>query len=445
MVHKRWQICMTVAMTILCGCSQRADSAVILYDSIQNTEEQNETGEDEELEETVETKEAFPKITVIDTLPAVDESVPRELTSLPSSEINNIVGQKETNRQIKQEDGTFSYEQFSMYNVICHDHDVSFCMPNGGQIVWSGSGVSVEYIGEREREILRELDDKNVVGDDCREFNEGMAKTRQLILEGFLQDEFAKYLSKFPELELEDKKLTLELADAERTDRMEDGTSWWELDYILIAELEDGSRYSLAMMDITKVFLVRGEENQWDDAHYRIWGYPDAMWELLEQPQEDKGQTSLKVLPEGTFTDEASVYDYMEQYAEKSQIQWQCSKESSFWYDYLIWQGSDSRYQYQFAVPITDDNAGSWYICAQFKKGAKNPEDCLHALSVFMQTFHANPYYYHVKTGDTLYKIAETYLGNGGSYLRLADINRLANPDLIYEGQLIEIPSAYLE
>ena len=205
MVHKRWQICMTVAMTILCGCSQRADSAVILYDSIQNTEEQNETGEDEELEETVETKEAFPKITVIDTLPAVDESVPRELTSLPSSEINNIVGQKETNRQIKQEDGTFSYEQFSMYNVICHDHDVSFCMPNGGQIVWSGSGVSVEYIGEREREILRELDDKNVVGDDCREFNEGMAKTRQLILEGFLQDEFAKYLSKFPELELEDK------------------------------------------------------------------------------------------------------------------------------------------------------------------------------------------------------------------------------------------------
>ena len=97
---------------------------------------------------------------------------------------------------------------------------------------------------------------KNVVGDDCKEFNESMAKTRELIAEGFLQDEFAKYLSQFPELELENKELTLELTYAGRTDRMEDNTSWWELDYSLIVGLEDGSRLTLAAMDITKVLLA---------------------------------------------------------------------------------------------------------------------------------------------------------------------------------------------
>ena len=446
MLCKRWQLCMTAVMFILCGCSQRADSG-------RQTEQQKETeaawetedsrtktGEIKEMEETEKTKNTFPQITVIDTLPEVDETVPREMTKLPSSETMNIMGQNEAQQRIRLEDGTFCDEQFSVYNVICHDHDVSFAMPKDGQIIWRGSGVSVQYIGEREHEVLRELDEKNVVGDDCREFNESMAKTRQLIQEGFLQDEFAKYLSKFPELELEDKKLTLELTYAGRTDRMTDNTSWWELDYGLIAELEDGSRLTLATMDITKVFLVQGEENTWDDTHYRIWGYPSAMWELLEQPQEDKGETLLTVLPEGTFTDEESIYDYMEQYAEEREITWECSRENSFWYDYLIWKGEGGGYQYQVAVPVTDEAAGSWLIQAVIKKGAESSEDCWNAMSVFMQTFHANPYVHCVKEGETLYGIAGTYLGDGDNYPRLADINGLADPDFIYKGQWLEIP-----
>lgn len=460
MFYKKRQLCIAVVMLMLCGCSQKAASTAALVDSSQQTEQQGEpeeiaeaeddSGETEEageaedsngeIVETENVKNSFPKITVIDTLPEVDETVPRELTPLPSSEIINIMGHEEVLQHIRQEDGTFSDEQFNIYNVICHDHDVSFAMPEDGQIIWRGSGVSVQYIGEREREIIRELDEKNVVGDDCREFSESMAKTRQLIREGFLQDEFAKYLSHFPELQLEDKELTLELISAERTDRMEDGTSWWELDYILTVELEDGSRVTLAMMDITRVFLVQGEENTWDDAHYRIWGYPDNMWELLEQPQEDKGETFLTVLPEGTFTDEASIYDYMEEYAKERQITWECSRENDFWYDYLIFKGEGSGYQYQVAVPITDEGVGSWLIQAQIKKGADSPEDCLYAASVFMQTFHGNPYFYCVKKGDTLYGIAKTYLGDGDSYPRLAGINGLADPDFIYEGQLIEIP-----
>lgn len=391
-------------------------------------------------EEAGKTENEFPVITVIDVLPEVDETIPRELTPLPSSEIINIIGQKELIQHVWQEDGSVLDDMFSVYHVVCHDHDVSFAMPKGGQIIWRSSGVSVQYEGERERRTLQELDEKNVTGDDCEEFNESMARTRQLIAEGFLQDEFLKYLSQFPELQLEDTELILELVNAQRTDRTDDNTSWWELDYCLAAGLEDGSRLTLATMDITKVFLVQGEENTWDDAHYRIWGYPSAMWELLEQPEEDRGETFLTVLPEGTFTDEESVFDYMEQYAEERQIMWECSRGSSFWYDFLIWKGEGGGYQYRVAVPVTDENAGSWMIEAKIKKGADSPEDCWQALSVFMQTFHANPYRYRVKKGDTLYGIAKMYLGDGNGYPRLVALNGIEDPDLIYEGQMVEIP-----
>ncbi|MDE7479117.1 MAG: hypothetical protein K2M91_14455 [Lachnospiraceae bacterium] len=54
MVHRRWQICIAVAMALLCGCAQRAESTVMLSNSIQQAEEQKETGETEELTETGE-------------------------------------------------------------------------------------------------------------------------------------------------------------------------------------------------------------------------------------------------------------------------------------------------------------------------------------------------------------------------------------------------------
>lgn len=439
MNYKKWQLCIGAAMLLLCGCSQQTDDT--LEPDNDNIDIQEEKPTDTAAKKTKEKEDTYPRITIIDTLPEVDETIPREPTPLPSSEIINIMGSETTEQRIWWPDGTFSDESLSVHNVICHDHDVSFAIPKDGQIIWRSSGVSVRYIGEREHEVLKELDEKNVVGDDCAEFNESMAKTRQLIADGFLQDEFAEYLSKFPELQLEDRELVLELVNAQRTDRTEDNTSWWELDYCLNTELEDGSSLTLATMDVTRVLFMQGEENTWHDAEYRIWGYPSAMWELLEHPQEDMGETLLTVLPEGTFTDEESIYDYMEQYAKEKQITWECSRENSFWYDYLIWKGADSEYQYQVAVPITDETTGSWLIQAIIKKGADHPEDCHNALAVFMQTFHANPYCYRVKEGDTLYGIAQTYLEDGNSYPRLADINEITDPNLIYKGQLIEIPT----
>ena len=468
MIQKRWLVCIVAAMSLLCGCSTKESNILPPASVQQETGAEDEAMKEPEAgdaagqqesqmsEETDEpeagahnesdmpkTKEAFPEITVIDTLPAVDETVPRELTPLPSSKIFNILAWEEEKQPVRQQDGTISHQERTVIHAVCHDHDVSFSIPDGGQTGLMGSGVRVEYIGEREREVLRELDDKNVAGDDCEEFNEGMAKTRQLIADGFLQDAFARYLSNFPELELENKKLTLELRSAARTDRMEDSTSWWELDYELYVELADGSRQFIATMDITKVFLVQGEENLWNDAQYRIWGYPNLMWELLEQPEEDMGEAMFTVLPEGTFTDEASICAFMERFAAERQITWECTegiRENSIWYEYLVWKGDGGGYQYQMAVPIMKEGAGSWLIQAKIKTGAESPEACRNALTVFMETFHANPYCYRVKRGDTLSDIARIYLGRDDRYPLLAEVNGLANPDLVYAGQWIEVP-----
>ena len=42
-----------------------------------------------------------------------------------------------------------------------------------------------------------------------------------------------------------------------------------------------------------------------------------------------------------------------------------------------------------------------------------------------------------VVKGDTLWGIAERYLGDGLKYKQLATINNIKNPNLIYVGQVI--------
>lgn len=44
-----------------------------------------------------------------------------------------------------------------------------------------------------------------------------------------------------------------------------------------------------------------------------------------------------------------------------------------------------------------------------------------------------------VKKGDTLWAIAKRELGNGAKYTELAKINNIANPNLIYPGQVIKL------
>jgi len=50
--------------------------------------------------------------------------------------------------------------------------------------------------------------------------------------------------------------------------------------------------------------------------------------------------------------------------------------------------------------------------------------------------------YHEVKKGDTLWKIAEKYYGDGSLYKTIFEANRdiLKNPDLIKVGQKLHIP-----
>ena len=46
---------------------------------------------------------------------------------------------------------------------------------------------------------------------------------------------------------------------------------------------------------------------------------------------------------------------------------------------------------------------------------------------------------YTVKTGDNLWLIAKTQLGDGKKYREIAELNGIANPDLIYPGQVLRL------
>jgi len=47
---------------------------------------------------------------------------------------------------------------------------------------------------------------------------------------------------------------------------------------------------------------------------------------------------------------------------------------------------------------------------------------------------------YTVRSGDTLWDIASEFLGNGMMYLDIAELNDIDDPDLIFPGQILDIP-----
>ena len=55
----------------------------------------------------------------------------------------------------------------------------------------------------------------------------------------------------------------------------------------------------------------------------------------------------------------------------------------------------------------------------------------------------AEPVFHEVKKGDNLWKIAEKHYGNGSKYTAIFEANKpmLKDPDLIYPGQMLRIPS----
>lgn len=60
-------------------------------------------------------------------------------------------------------------------------------------------------------------------------------------------------------------------------------------------------------------------------------------------------------------------------------------------------------------------------------------------LNGFSKSTASNYFNYTVKKGDTLWAIAQRYLGSGYKYKEIKDLNTL-NSDMIYAGQIIKIP-----
>ena len=56
----------------------------------------------------------------------------------------------------------------------------------------------------------------------------------------------------------------------------------------------------------------------------------------------------------------------------------------------------------------------------------------------------ADPVFHTVEKGDTLWAISAKHLGNGAKYMEIFEANKpmLSDPDKIYPGQVLRIPSA---
>lgn len=121
------------------------------------------------------------------------------------------------------------------------------------------------------------------------------------------------------------------------------------------------------------------------------------------------------------------------------QINWKFYQEEDFWYDYMVCIGETSEYEIRMEIPLMPTGSGNWYMASRIRKEAQDKKLCSDTLSVMRQTFHAVPYEYIVREGNTLSGIVEKYLGDETEYPRLISENGITNPDLIYSGEKIII------
>lgn len=79
--------------------------------------------------------------------------------------------------------------------------------------------------------------------------------------------------------------------------------------------------------------------------------------------------------------------------------------------------------------------------------GIESPENDFIVEDIFLNTtirdlekYNIELIPYTIKRGDTLWDIAERYMGNGMGYHVIAEENKIENPDLIFPGEVINVP-----
>ena len=146
----------------------------------------------------------------------------------------------------------------------------SFFVPYDGSRCFGEPKSSTELFGEREWERRHELGAINPIQNDCAAFDPGIDATRKLVNGGYLNKEIAELMSSFPEIDPFERNYTLRLVKAGTTRRKEDRASWWEVDYALYTEADNGEELMLACIDIGRVTSASDEVRAMDVARYRI-------------------------------------------------------------------------------------------------------------------------------------------------------------------------------
>ena len=384
----------------------------------------------------------FPKIKVVDDGEPLPDNV--EYMGL----VCNIKDTYSEMIKVEQSDGSRKEEEVSTMNL----NNIWVSVP-GGDMRTRAFGVPI-FSTEEYTEKEWETKDKwhNVVGEDVPEFEAGMETARRLIREGYFQKPLEEFLSGYPEIHPKEREYTLIFTGGGRTDRKSDNTSWWDLNYILTTKAETGEQVTVATIDITKVFLVQGEEG-WDDAHYRIWSAESGLWKLTEDPEKDLGRTWISQVPDQDFSDEKKVRAYVDACGADfdlllpsgvdREVDWACKKGTKGKYEYLIWSGTTDTYELTLAIPLMEKGAGGWYMASRIRKESLQKEGCRHVLSVMMQTFRESDYVHVVREGENMWKIYKQHgKGNAWKYdfPSFIEYNHLNNPDLIYPDQNIRVP-----
>lgn len=352
-----------------------------------------------------------------------------------------------------QEDGSARKEE----GISIHINTAQFFVPDGGSRCFGVPNFSTELFGEGEWEARQRLDNIDLIGNDCAAFNGGIDVTRQLVDSGYLNDEIAGLLMRFPEIDPFSREYTLRLVNAGTTLRQEDQTSWWDVDYALYTEADNGEELMLVYIDITRVTLAQGEAWDWDDAHYRIDGAVENLWQLMEDPVKDKGEVWIQQIRGDSFATEEAVKRFVEEQGAAllvprgadAAVDWSCRRQEEYYYDYLVWQGETMDYEVTLAVPLMEKPDEGYYLASRIRKEAEDKSTCRLSLSGMMQTFRGVPYLHVVKEGESLSKIAERYAGTQYVYPQMklydetsGEMTFFPDPNFIYPGQKVTVPSA---
>lgn len=414
-------------------------------DDIRHTEEGiYDTDEPEETE--------FKKVQVIDQIREVKKNTIEENRST-SARVN-----------IKTEESYLPIEN-TIYRDEALDsirlNNVQFAVPDDSARGFGYPVFSINLMSDQELKTVCDWEAMyTAVGDDCPECNDGIEVARKWILEGNLQKPIEEFLESYPEISPKEREYVLYVTSAEEIYREEDKTGWWEISYYLITKTSEGEEVILAFGDLHRTTMCEGRSLRYNDAQYRILSQNRNIWKLLEKPEEDCGEVWLDLIEEnvteGDFTafydlpDESKeewIQKYLAEYGVdmffpsgiEQQINWKCHKEEDFWYDYLVCIGETDEYEVRMLIPLMPSGSGNWYMASCIRKEAQNKKMCSDTLSIMKQTFHAVPYEYVVREGDTLSGIAEKYLEDGSAYRRLMSLNAISNPNLIYAGDKIII------